>query len=139
MHNQPQMEAYDESAFDAAFEEASAQMNEQRSETILQEEEEQESVVTKNEVEEDLQSGVLEQETIRIGSDTIPHSDQADDLQSGDDRDELARTAGHLLDAVGNDTSQKFKESSFLALMRRIRDREVQVEGDDFREVSTLP
>jgi len=50
--------------------------------------------------------------------------------------EELARTAGALLDSVSHDTSQKFQESVFLQLMRRIRDKEVRVEGEHFVEVS---
>ncbi|MBE7181807.1 MAG: hypothetical protein INR71_11485, partial [Terriglobus roseus] len=41
--------------------------------------------------------------------------------------DELSKTAGHLLDSVAHDTSDKFQNSSFLALMRRLRDKEVRV------------
>jgi hypothetical protein len=48
--------------------------------------------------------------------------------------DELARTAGQLLDSVQENTSAKFRNSNFLALMRRIRDREVVVEGNDMVE-----
>lgn len=51
------------------------------------------------------------------------------------DEDELSRTAGELLDRVSHDTSKKFQESNFLALMRRLRDREVRVEGDKMVEV----
>ena len=74
----------------------------------------------------------------RIGSDTIleesaqenqNHSDQ-------DNADELARTAGQLLDNLKHDQSQKFQNSSFLSLMRQIRDREVHVEGDKLVDVS---
>ena len=50
--------------------------------------------------------------------------------------DELARTAGQLLENVKGDQSRKFQESSFLSLMRQLRDREVRVEGDKFVHVS---
>ncbi|KAK8216250.1 hypothetical protein IWZ01DRAFT_430709 [Phyllosticta capitalensis] len=53
--------------------------------------------------------------------------------------EELARTAGQLLDSVAHDTSQKFQQSNFLALMRKLRDHEVRVEGDKVVEVSTSP
>ena len=52
------------------------------------------------------------------------------------DADDLSRTAGQLLDSVSNDTSDKFAQSSFLALMRKLRDREVKVEGENFIDVS---
>jgi hypothetical protein len=55
------------------------------------------------------------------------------------DADELAKTAGRLLDSVKDDQTQKFQESAFLALMRRIRDREVTVEGDKMVETTPSP
>ncbi|KAF2452393.1 hypothetical protein BDY21DRAFT_375584 [Lineolata rhizophorae] len=54
--------------------------------------------------------------------------------QQPDDGNELAHTAGQLLDSVADNTSQKFRDSNFLALMRRLRDREVRVEGDKMVE-----
>lgn len=115
-HSQEQApEIFDDSAFEAAFAEARANIEQQGE--MLQEEE-----------------TVEPQPTVRIGSDTI--SDQRDCLN---EKDELAKTAGQLLDSVSHDQSQKFKESNFLALMRQLRDREVTVEGDEFRQVSTLP
>ena len=57
--------------------------------------------------------------------------------QPGDhDADELARTAGELLDNVRHDQNPKFQNSSFLSLMRQLRDREVHVEGDKIINVS---
>ncbi|CAZ80276.1 unnamed protein product [Tuber melanosporum] len=52
------------------------------------------------------------------------------------DCDDLSRTAGNLLTSLQNNQSQKFRESNFLALMRRLRDREVKVEGDGLVEIS---
>ena len=57
------------------------------------------------------------------------------DGESNVEADELARTAGALLENVKSDTSKKFQESSFLSLMRQLRDREVTVEGDKFVDV----
>jgi len=51
------------------------------------------------------------------------------------DSDDLSRTAGDLLTSLQDNQSQKFRESNFLALMRRLRDREVKVEGDGLVEV----
>jgi peroxin-5 len=44
--------------------------------------------------------------------------------------DDLARTAGVLLDAVSHETSEKFQNSAFLSLMRQFRNGEATVEGD---------
>ena len=52
-----------------------------------------------------------------------------------EDADELSRTAGHLLESLAANQSKKFKESQFLNLMRRLRDKEVKVEGGDMVEV----
>lgn len=70
----------------------------------------------------------------RIGSDAIDYTEQKDRSAEQDarDADDLARTAGQLLTSVQHDSSNKFRESRFLDLMRRIRDREVEVKGEDF-------
>ena len=51
--------------------------------------------------------------------------------------DELANTAGELLDRVSDNTSRKFQQSSFLALMRQLRDGEVMVDGDKMVDAET--
>ncbi|PSK37499.1 hypothetical protein B9Z65_2241 [Elsinoe australis] len=53
-----------------------------------------------------------------------------------DENDDLARTAGQLLDKVKDNQSTKFQNSQFLDLMRRLRDREVRVEGDKMVETN---
>ncbi|KAH6615182.1 hypothetical protein C7974DRAFT_403431 [Boeremia exigua] len=60
---------------------------------------------------------------------------QAEQPKMNDD-DEMAATAGRLLERVADNTSEKFQNSQFLELMRRLRDREVRVEGDKMVEVS---
>jgi hypothetical protein len=75
----------------------------------------------------------------RIGSDAIDYTEQKDRSVDQDtrDADDLARTAGQLLNSVQHDSSDKFRESRFLDLMRRIRDREVEVKGEDFVDTAT--
>ena len=77
----------------------------------------------------------------RISSDRILHQDEDEraETQRHDEADNLARTAGQLLDHVKHDQSQKFQNSNFLALMRQLRDREVRVEGDRMVDVSIPP
>jgi hypothetical protein len=53
------------------------------------------------------------------------------------DENELARTAGELLDKFKYEKNPKFENSSFLTLMRQLRDREVHVEGDRLVDVSS--
>ena len=131
---QPPAETFDESAFEAAFEQARADMDLEATSAA--------QANTEN-INETLQSDVAAEpdahEEIRIGSDTIPYTEKEDAQGRSNDGDELARTAGHLLDSVSHEKNQKFQQSNFLALMRRIRDREVHIEGDEFREVSTNP
>lgn len=52
------------------------------------------------------------------------------------DDDALAATAQELLEKVSHDQSDKFKNSQFLSLMRKLADREVRVEGDKMVDVS---
>ncbi|KAJ7772535.1 hypothetical protein DFH07DRAFT_163633 [Mycena maculata] len=53
--------------------------------------------------------------------------------QVAQDADELARTAGLLLETVRDAQAQnsKFQKSEFLGLMRGLRDRDIVVEGND--------
>ncbi|KXG52317.1 uncharacterized protein PGRI_086010 [Penicillium griseofulvum] len=125
---------FDESAFEAAFDQARADMELQGADLAQQDTQKHTQETSEVEIPQP-----VTQEQIRLGSDLIPQSDKQDPETRSRDADELARTAGQLLDSVRNEQSQKFQQSNFLALMRRIRDREVEVEGDDFREVSTNP
>ncbi|KAH8904457.1 hypothetical protein BR93DRAFT_148818 [Coniochaeta sp. PMI_546] len=50
---------------------------------------------------------------------------------------ELVRAATDILTSVSNNTSQKFKQSTFLELMRRIRDHEVTVVDNSLVDVET--
>lgn len=74
---------------------------------------------------------------VEISSPTLidqpqPASEQP--LDKSQETDALARTAGELLDSVQSDQSDKFRESKFLALMRKLRDKEAKVEGDKLVE-----
>lgn len=51
--------------------------------------------------------------------------------------DEMAATAGRLLERVADNTSEKFQNSQFLELMRKLRDREVRVQEDKIVDVNT--
>ncbi|KAJ4320173.1 hypothetical protein N0V94_003534 [Neodidymelliopsis sp. IMI 364377] len=62
--------------------------------------------------------------------------EQKEEQPKMNDDDEMAATAGRLLERVADNTSEKFQNSQFLELMRRLRDREVRVEGDKMVEVS---
>lgn len=137
--NPPATEAFDESAFEAAFEQAKEDMASQFDASAVETStSDLDSGTRQSEHETSTQSSDFH-ETIRIGSDAIPKVNRDDPQAARNDSDELAKTAGQLLNSVSHETNQKFRESNFLELMRRIRDREVQIEGDEFREVSTGP
>ncbi|KAI5281244.1 hypothetical protein KEM54_003306 [Ascosphaera aggregata] len=125
-------ETLDDAAFEAAFAEAraevdqldkqSADYHQHKSRTELRLDINQDAGVS-----EPQQQG----EKVRIAADTIQDTGK----NVVDQNDDLARTAGQLLESVQHETNQKFKESNFLALMRQLRDREVVVDGGEFRQV----
>ena len=126
-------DVYDEVAFERAFDAAREEM--QQSE---------ESAHRKNtQVDEGLHDTKDEEsqgwlDHNQIGSDVILDEAQKreEEGKEADDGEELARTAGQLLENVKGDQSQKFQESNFLSLMRQLRDKEVRVEGDKLVDVS---
>ncbi|KAI7868557.1 hypothetical protein BDF14DRAFT_530356 [Spinellus fusiger] len=50
------------------------------------------------------------------------------------DKEALARTAAMLLDSVHSEENPKFKNSNFMNLMRKLRDKEVSIEGNSMVE-----
>lgn len=120
---QPQ---FDETAFEAAFQDAFQQFEEQ---VPVQ------SIPQEQVVEENL---IHEPSALKIGSDAISYTEQKDRTSDQDSRDanDLARVAGELVQNISHEQNTKFKNSTFLDLMRRIRDREVEVRNNDF-EVSS--
>lgn len=126
-------EAFDEEAFARAFEEAS------KSDVDTQQETNQEQNVGLgqdiliNETAERFMAdsdGLLDQD--RIGADTIhdPLSQTPEAREQQDDPDALARQAGQLLHSVRNNQTDKFQKSTFLDLMRQLRDKDAVVSGD---------
>lgn len=61
-------------------------------------------------------------------------------LSEKEEADQLAQTAGELFDRLQHEreTDDKFRNSSFMALMKKLRDREVVVSGNDMVESSSL-
>ncbi|KAF9583508.1 hypothetical protein BGW38_009302 [Lunasporangiospora selenospora] len=54
-----------------------------------------------------------------------------------DNKDALAKTAGMLLESVDTTGDERFKNSSFMNFMRRLRDQEVAIEGNKLVEQTT--
>ena len=147
-----QSEHFDEAAFEAAFAHAASSelQPDKRGQEIMSDKLEMSDVENiQNASQADL--GKVEPESIpdlrptrdqplelddakKLGSDRIPTAQKhevKDEAQQQQDEDDLARTAGALLYSVKDDQSEKFQQSEFLALMRRLRDREAVVMGDD--------
>ena len=74
----------------------------------------------------------------KIGSDLIASARDEESIGPEGETDELAKTAGQLLDNLKNEQSQKFRKSNFLELMRQLRDKEVRVEDDKMVQVGSL-
>lgn len=133
---QPEREAedvFDEAAFEKAFDLAREEMQ------LLEENtHRKEAIVDAGLYDLKDQDDQGRPDNSRIGSDKIFDEAQTtgEEGNIADDAEELARTAGQLLENVKGDQSQKFQESNFLSLMRQLRDREVRVEGDKLVDVS---
>ncbi|KAL9625877.1 MAG: hypothetical protein Q9160_000198 [Pyrenula sp. 1 TL-2023] len=151
--DQTQAETLDEAAFEAAFAEvASADL---RATSELQQLNPTTTRTSDSTAFQSASKPGPQTTTIfpKIGSDLIPPNEQhltpntTENTQSQQDTqheadadaDSLARTAGELLHSVKDDSSEKFQQSNFLALMRRLRDREVVVRGEDIVENALAP
>lgn len=88
-----------------------------------------------------LQSEIHEPSHAKIGSDAIEYTEVRDRTPDQDARDasDLARVAGELVQNVSHETNEKFRNSQFLDLMRRIRDREIEVRNNDFESTQQTP
>ncbi|KAL9034494.1 MAG: hypothetical protein Q9214_007019 [Letrouitia sp. 1 TL-2023] len=124
-------EIFDESAFERAFDAVKSELHEL--ENTTQQDTNTDDIGT---VERSFDFNAPVE--YRIGSDRIADEslDQKTDNGKGDEADDLARTAGQLLENVKHDQSIKFQKSNFLSLMRQLRDKEVKVEGDKIVDVS---
>lgn len=66
-----------------------------------------------------------------------PEDDLVEDQEQQDG--ELARAAQQLVDSLADNDTEKFKNSKFLALMRRIASQQLTVQGNDLVENLQLP
>lgn len=78
---------------------------------------------------------LLQNANTTLRSEDVKEDAKEEQDKSRDDADELARTAGQLVDTLSQDTSRKFQESQFVALMRKLRDKTVKVEDGKMVEV----
>lgn len=80
--------------------------------------------------EPDFRPTLAQQEQAQEQENTQVPPQQADE--------DLARTAGELLANLADNKTTKFRESGFLTLMRKLRDREVHVRGDEMVDVDAV-
>ncbi|EPS42788.1 hypothetical protein H072_3201 [Dactylellina haptotyla CBS 200.50] len=109
------VENYTDAEFDQMFEEAAAQQIVGHQEL---------GSFPQREVPQPLQTPLSQ--AVEPVSEQETKAEEKDNSQ--EDADELARTAGQLVDTLSQDTSKKFQESQFVALMRKLRDKTVRVE-----------
>jgi hypothetical protein len=149
---EPVMEHFDEAAFERAFDMAKEDMmgdEMNATDTLAAEQHEEVAALAKNaqmsqESHQLNQSDVLEsQHDLHQPLDTninfvpeepIVQEQQEPKQSTREDDDALAATAQELLEKVEHNQTDKFRNSQFLGLMRRLRDREVKVEGDKMVE-----
>ncbi|KAK3716343.1 hypothetical protein LTR37_006493 [Vermiconidia calcicola] len=82
-----------------------------------------------------LESDPLAEDMLRGDQDSAMH-EEAQEQKPHNDDDALALTAQELLQKVEHNQTDKFRNSQFLSLMRKLRDREVKVEGDQMVETT---
>ena len=127
-------ETYDEAAFEKAFKKVQSALQVEQDIQLDQD------LYRTREAGQTLLDDEINDHVTQPGlrSDHVVSEDEEQKAESKDeaDADELARTAGQLLDNVKGDRSRKFQASSFLSLMRQLRDKEVRVEGDKLVDVS---
>jgi hypothetical protein len=135
--------AFDAEAFERAFDVAAAEASQLEAEA-MQLESEYEALMRSDEEFDQIMSSIqadaadqATRATSEMASAVVPQPAQGEAAQSegvNDEGDQLSLTAKQLLESVSHETSDKFAQSSFLGLMRRLRDKEVHVEGEDFIE-----
>jgi hypothetical protein len=62
---------------------------------------------------------------------------EADARRAKQEEAELVKSALRILDSVADNETDKFKNSSFLDLMRRIANKEIVVRGEDLVDAET--
>lgn len=123
---------FDEAAFERAFQDA---FNDLQSLNTLEAAKEEFAPQSDPVAEQEI-ALIHEPEKTKIGSDAIAYTEVEDRMPDQDTRDasDLARVAGDLIHSVSHEKNEKFRNSQFLDLMRRIRDREVEVRNNDFEQ-----
>lgn len=141
------MEQFDEAAFERAFDMAKEDM---MGDEMSAAEQHEEAVATAKTAQVSQESHQLNQNDILesqhdvqqpldidnhfLAEEHAVQEQQESEQSTREDDDALAATAQELLEKVEHNQTDKFRNSQFLGLMRKLRDREVKVEGDKMVE-----
>ena len=89
---------------------------------------------------ERLESDPVAEEMLREDTDSAVYASDSEMEQQKQQQDDdaLAMTAQELLEKVEHNQTDKFRNSQFLNLMRKLRDREMRVEGNDMVETANV-
>lgn len=128
---------FSEADFEKAFQDVSQEMNQEMQSSDVQITEAGHDLALEepiDDIPDTLNQVIHETPEAKIGSDAIEYTETKDRTVDQDARDanDLARVAGQLVQNVSHETNEKFRNSQFLDLMRRIRDREIEVRNNDF-------
>ena len=150
----PAYEQFDEAAFERAFAQAAddamlavaqeeAAMEDQQQQALEAVLEEQQRDLER-EMKLELHNAVKLEEMAPLSRLEEYSAQQAVEQQPQEpdarqEEDALAATAQELLEKVRDNQTDKFRNSHFLGLMRKLRDREVKVEGDKMVETVSAP
>ncbi|KAI0155140.1 hypothetical protein GGR57DRAFT_88919 [Xylariaceae sp. FL1272] len=103
----------------------------------------QNAPATENKAETADQSQLEDTLTMSLDADSTEpvreESTEKDRSESPEANTELSRAAQQLVESVADNESDKFKNSEFLALMRRIASQQLTVQGNDLVETSRPP
>lgn len=144
---EPAVEAFDEAAFERAFDQAREDLMEEADQTAKVVPTMDQSDVHIHTFEDMEDPGLPRQEAINeflqepamdfdqdLNQDMLNSEAEHQQETKPNDDDALAATAQELLEKIEHNQTDKFKNSQFLGLMRKLRDREMKVEGDKMVE-----
>jgi hypothetical protein len=139
MNAQPVMaqadQNFDAAAFEKAFDAASAEM----AQKDLELDDYMTGAVNTNLKDADVTNAQINQSALHeaqvYSHPSIQEEHEEQISGASNNPDALAQTAGQLLNSVSQETSEKFAQSNFLALMRSFRDKEIVVEGENLINV----
>lgn len=133
---------YSEAEFERMFEEAATKIDQEFSEIEASKSSQAAQASTETVAEQTMRDHhaemieqTIDRHTTMNIAEQLPVEEQKAVEHEGENADDLARTAGQLLDTLSHNQTEKFQQSNFLALMRKLRDHEVKVEGGKMVEV----